>query len=88
MVRVIGVRFKTAGKVYYFDPDNFKLKVGDSVIVETARGLEFGTVTMEESQVSEEDIVSPLKKIIRIANEADHRQHIENVTKKERAMQL
>ena len=88
MVKVIGVRFKTAGKVYYFDPDKFKLKVGDSVIVETARGLEFGTVTMEEAEVSEEDIVSPLKKIIRIANEEDHRKHIENVKKKERAMQL
>ena len=88
MVKVIGVRFKTAGKVYYFDPDKFKLKVGDSVIVETARGLEFGTVTMEESEVPEEDIVSPLKKIIRIANEEDHRKHIENVKKKERAMQL
>ena len=83
MVKVIGVRFKTAGKVYYFDPDKFKLKVGDSVIVETARGLEFGTVTMEEAEVSEEDIVSPLKKIIRIANEEDHRKHIENVKKKE-----
>ena len=88
MVKVIGVRFKTAGKVYYFDPDKFKLKIGDSVIVETARGLEFGTVTMEECEVPEEDIVSPLKKIIRIANEEDNRQHIENVKKKERAMQL
>ena len=88
MVKVIGVRFKTAGKVYYFDPDKFKLKTGDSVIVETARGLEFGTVTMEESEVPENEIVSPLKKIIRIANEEDHRKHIENVKKKERAMQL
>ena len=88
MVKVIGVKFKTAGKVYYFDPDKFNLKIGDSVIVETARGLEFGTVAMEESEVPEEDIVSPLKKIIRIASEEDHRQHIENVKKKERAMQL
>lgn len=88
MVRVIGVRFKTAGKVYYFDPDNFKVKAGDNVIVETARGMEFGTVTMEESQVPEDEIISPLKKIIRIANEEDHRQHIENVKKKDRAMKL
>ena len=49
MVRVTGVRFKTAGKVYYFDPDNFELKIGDNVIVETTRGMEFGTVTMETS---------------------------------------
>ena len=88
MVKVIGVRFKTAGKVYYFDPGKFKLKEGDNVIVETARGLEFGTVTMAEAEVPDEDIVSPLKKIIRTANDEDHRQHIENVKKKERAMQL
>lgn len=88
MVKVIGVRFKTAGKVYYFDPDNFDVKAGDNVIVETARGMEFGTVTMEESEVPEDQIISPLKKIIRIADEEDHRQHIENVKKKERAMRL
>ena len=88
MVKVIGVRFKPAGKVYYFDPDEYKVSAGDSVIVETARGLEFGTVTMEEIEIPDNEIVSPLKKIIRIANENDHRQHIENVKKKERAMQL
>ena len=88
MVNVIGVRFKTAGKVYYFDPDEFELNIGDNVIVETARGLEFGTVTMEKCEVSEDELVSPLKKIIRIADEEDNRQHIENVKKKERAMQL
>lgn len=88
MVKVIGVRFKTAGKVYYFEPDKFKVNIGDNVIVETARGLEFGTVTMEETEVPEDEIVSPLKKIIRIANEEDHRQHLENVKKKERALQL
>ena len=69
MVKVIGVRFKTAGKVYYFDPDNFDVKAGDNVIVETARGMEFGTVTMEESEVPEDQIISPLKKIIRIGDE-------------------
>lgn len=87
-VKVIGVRFKTAGKVYYFDPDNFELNIGDCVIVETARGMEFGTVTMDATEVSEDEIVAPLKKIIRIANAEDHKQHQENVKKKERAMQL
>lgn len=87
-VKVIGVRFKTAGKVYYFDPDNFELTTGDSVIVETARGMEFGTVTMDATEVSEGEIVAPLKKIIRIANAEDHKQHQENVKKKERAMHL
>ena len=88
MVKVAGVRFKTAGKVYYFDPDELDVKTGDSVIVETARGMEFGTVTMDVCDVDESEIVAPLKKIIRIANEKDYKQHIENVKKKERAMAL
>ena len=88
MVKVAGVRFKTAGKVYYFDPDELDVKTGDSVIVETARGMEFGTVTMDVCDVDESEIVAPLKKIIRIANEKDHKQHIEHVKKKERAMAL
>lgn len=88
MVKVAGVRFKTAGKVYYFDPDELDVKTGDSVIVETARGMEFGTVTMDVCDVDESEIVAPLKKIIRVANEKDHKQHIENVKKKERAMAL
>ncbi len=88
MVKVTGVRFKTAGKVYYFDPAQFYLKPGDNVIVETARGMEFGTVTMEISEVDEREIVAPLKKIIRIANKEDHRKHKENEKKKEKAMRL
>ncbi len=88
MVRVTGVRFKTAGKVYYFDPDNFELKIGDNVIVETTRGMEFGTVTMETSEVSEKEIVSPLKKIVRIANDDDYKRHLENVKKKEKVLKL
>lgn len=88
MVKVTGVRFKTAGKVYYFDPGNFELKVGDNVIVETARGMEFGTVTMEVTEVCEKEIVAPLKKIVRIANADDCKRHHENVKKKERAIRL
>ncbi len=88
MVRIAGVRFKTAGKVYYFDPDTLDIKAGDDVIVETARGMEFGTVTMDITEVSESDIVAPLKKIVRIANEKDHKQHIENVKKKEKALKM
>lgn len=88
MVKVAGVRFKTAGKVYYFDPADVEVKMGDNVIVETARGMEFGTVTMDVAEVSEKEIVAPLKKIVRIANEKDQKQHIENVKKKERAMAL
>ncbi|MDD4377077.1 MAG: stage 0 sporulation family protein [Eubacteriales bacterium] len=88
MVKVAGVRFKTAGKVYFFDPDDLDIKLNHNVIVETARGMEFGTVTMEVQEVKEEEIVQPLKKIIRIANDEDYKQHEENVKKKERALRL
>lgn len=88
MVNVVGVKFKTAGKIYYFDPGNLDVKIGDNVIVETARGMEFGTVNMTEKQVHPSEIVSPLKKVIRIADERDHKRHEDNVRKKERALQL
>ncbi|MCI9598408.1 MAG: stage 0 sporulation family protein [Firmicutes bacterium] len=88
MVNVVGVKFKTAGKIYYFDPGNLDVKIGDNVIVETARGMEFGTVSMTEKQVHPSEIVSPLKKVIRIADERDHKRHEDNVRKKERALQL
>ncbi len=88
MIKVAGVRFKTAGKVYYFDPDGLILKIGENVIVETARGMEFGTVTMDVQEVEEDEIVAPLKKIIRIANEEDYQRHLENIKKKEKAMRL
>ena len=71
MIKVAGVRFKNAGKVYYFDPDGLDVVLGDSVIVETARGMEFGTVTMEITEIKEEDVVQPLKKIVRKANPDD-----------------
>lgn len=67
MAEVIGVRFKNMGKVYYFDPEEYELKIGDNVIVETARGVECGEVAMERKEIAEEDIVQPLKKLIRIA---------------------
>lgn len=88
MVKVVGVKFKTAGKVYYFDPDNLHVEIGTNVIVETARGMEFGTVNMTEKEVHPSEIVSPLKKIIRIADEKDYKRHEENVQKKERALKL
>lgn len=86
MVKVAGVRFKNAGKVYYFDPDELEISLGESVIVETARGLEFGTVTMDITEIREEELVQPLKKIIRIADEDDIRRHEENEKKKEKAL--
>ncbi|WP_462378054.1 PSP1 domain-containing protein [Emergencia timonensis] len=88
MVRVAGVRFKNAGKVYYFDPDQFEVKLNDNVIVETARGLEFGTVTMEITEIKEDDVVQSLKKIVRIAGEEDEKRHEENEKKKSKALNL
>ena len=69
MAEVIGVRFKEVGKIYYFDPLKNKLKVGDMVIVETARGLECGEVAMANKQISEENLTHPLRPLIRIATE-------------------
>lgn len=88
MVKVAGVRFKKAGKIYYFDPDELQVEKGTNVIVETARGMEFGTVTSGIKDVPESEIVPPLKKIVRIADENDVVQHKENVRKKQRAMEL
>ena len=86
MEKVVGVKFKKAGKIYYFSPGDYEINTGDNVIVETARGLEFGTVTMGCKEVSESEIVSPLKKIIRIANENDRKKHEDNLSKKEEAL--
>ena len=88
MTKVVGIKFKEAGKLYYFSPGEFKVGVGDNVIVETARGLEFGTVTMGETEVKEQDLVAPLKNIIRIADEKDKKRHEENLAKKSEALRL
>ena len=87
MPQVIGVRFKSAGKNYYFDPGNLELSCGDNVIVETARGLEFGTVRGCIQDLPEEELVAPLKKIVRKATEEDKRRNERNLAKKEKAMQ-
>ncbi|MBM7543139.1 PSP1 domain-containing protein [Amphibacillus cookii] len=71
MIEVIGVRFKKAGKIYYFDPDQLKIVKDAYVIVETARGIEFGKVVIANKCVDEEDVVLPLKKVIRLANTKD-----------------
>ena len=88
MVKVVGVKFKDAGKVYYFDPGRFQAGLGDNVIVETARGMEFGTVNMAEKEIPDSEIVSPLKKIIRIADNRDYKRYQENLAKKEKALKL
>ena len=71
MIEVIGVKFKQTGKVYYFDPGETKIKKGESVIVETARGLECGTVALENRMVEDDSIIQPLKKLVRVATSED-----------------
>ena len=73
MTEVIGVKFKNRGKEYYFDPNGFDIKLGDSVIVETARGDEFGEVVSEPHEVEENRVVLPLKPVLRLASEQDKR---------------
>src|SRR5690554_3486704 len=81
MQLVIGVRFKAAGKIYYFDPGNIKLDLFDKVIVETARGIEYGEVVVEPRMVSEEEIITPLKGVIRKATAKDDIKYRENKKK-------
>ncbi len=87
-ILVAGIKFKTAGKVYYFNPEGFELSQGDNVIVETARGLEFGELASDPYYVSEKSVVKPLKKVLRIATEDDIKKHNENIEKKRRAVEL
>ena len=88
MLTVIGVRFKRVGKVYYFDPCGITVKRGQSVIVETARGVECGECAMGNTEVSEREVVSPLKKIIRIATERDLEVARENERQAKEAYQI
>ena len=78
MKTVIGVRFKDGGKMYYFDPGEFDVKEGDGVIVETARGTEFGDVVAPPQQLEEEKIIAPLKSVVRIATPYDREQRDKN----------
>ncbi len=88
MTRVVGVRFRTAGKIYFFDPVRFEIKKGDNVIVETARGIEFGTVVGEIKEVEDEKVVQPLKPVLRIASERDKEQEAANKLKEREAYQV
>lgn len=88
MIKVVGVRFKKAGKVYYFDNDGVEIKRGDNVIVETARGLEFGETVLEPRDVEDDTIVTPLKKVIRIATDEDKVRNLENKSKEKDAFNI
>lgn len=88
MVDVIGVRFKKAGKIYYFGPDKYDINKGDFVIVETARGIEFGECVIGIKQIPEESIISPLKLVLRIATKDDIKKHKENKEKEKSAFEI
>ncbi len=87
MITVVGVSFKLAGKIYYFDPAGFELKQGDHVIVETVRGIEFGKIMIGPREVPEDKVTSPLKKVIRIATPEDHVQLKENEEKSKKSFE-
>lgn len=71
MIKVVGIRFRNAGKIYYFDPKDFEMEVGSHAIVETARGIEYGTVLIAPREVADDQVVQPLKPVIRVATEED-----------------
>ena len=88
MIKVVGVRFKKAGKIYYFDPVDIEISQDEKVIVETARGMEYGIAVVPGKEVEESDIIAPLKPIIRLANEEDIQRNLENKTLAEEAFKI
>lgn len=88
MTKVIGVRFRNAGKIYYFGPGELNLKAGTHVIVETARGVEMGTVMTEPRNIETDEVVQPLKPVIRIATEADEKTVAKNHEKEKEAFKI
>lgn len=88
MIKIIGVRFRTAGKIYFFDPAKFPIKRGDHVIVETARGVEYGTVVGDPRMVEDDKVVQPLKPVLRVATKRDDEQEANNKLKEKDAFKI
>ena len=88
MIKVIGVRFRTAGKIYFFDPGRLNIRKGDHVIVETARGIEYGTVVGVVREVENDKVVQPLKPVLRIATQKDNEQEASNKEKEKDAFKI
>ena len=88
MIRVIGVRFRTAGKIYYFDPGKLEIKKNDHVIVETARGIEYGTVVGDPKEEPEENVIQPLKAVLRVATPKDDEQEAGNKQREKEAFKI
>ena len=88
MKKIVAVRFKNAGKSYYFDPLHFDIKRGDNVIVETSRGIEFGTAVSDIREIEDEELRSNLKGVIRLANEQDIKKHEDNKHRQDEAFKI
>ena len=88
MIKIVGVRFKNAGKIYYFDPVDFEIEKNIDVVVETARGLEYGKIVVGPKEIEEEKLISPLKPIIRIATEEDKAIYRENKEKAKETLEI
>ncbi|WP_034445228.1 PSP1 domain-containing protein [Butyrivibrio sp. AE2032] len=88
MTRVIGVRFRTAGKIYFFSPGKYVIKKGDHVIVETARGVEYGTVVSEPQEIEDDKVIKPLKTVLRTASTKDDEQEKANREKEKEAFKV
>lgn len=88
MIKIVGVRFRNAGKVYYFDPKGYKIGAGDHVIVETARGVEYGTVIGGIREVPDDKVILPLKAVIRVATQEDDARAQKNRAREKEAMRI
>ena len=88
MKKIIGVRFRTAGKVYFLDPGKYTVKRGDHVIVETVRGIEYGTVVSPANEIAEDKLTQPLKSVLRVATERDDEQEKQNRKKEKEAFKI
>ena len=88
MVKTVGVRFKKAGKIYYFDPADLEINIDDNVVVETIRGIEFGKAVLGMREVPENEIIAPLKKVLRVATEEDNKVYNDNKAKEKEAFNV
>lgn len=88
MTKVVGIRFRNVGKIYYFNPKGYRMKAGDHVIVETARGIEYGRVVLASKEIPDEEVVHPLKEVLRVATPEDDEREAQNRKKEKDAFKI
>lgn len=88
MAKIVGIKFRDTGKIYYFDPADTEFSEGDGVVCETARGTEYGIVAVPPKEASGKDVVAPLKPILRKADDEDEKRHLDNLKKREEIMKI